>query len=154
LTLKNISFQLNFTYSSVFQTQDVKDFVVGDLVNVLAPLEREDNFVKKVNPSNILKISNLKDLVFCTKNSPCQNGGICQNNAEGNYTCKCIPGFGGRNCERKLTKCEEEPCYNGAKCIPVSSEAIIFYLFSFSVVFLSWISLFMFFYTWSFWPFL
>nr|CAD2177375.1 unnamed protein product [Meloidogyne enterolobii] len=59
-----------------------------------------------------------KDLVFCTKNSPCQNGGICQNNAEGNYTCKCIPGFGGRNCERKLTKCEEEPCYNGAKCIP------------------------------------
>jgi len=153
LTIKNLSFQLNFTYSSVFQTQDVKDFVAGDLVNALVHLEREDNFVKKVNPSNIFKISILKDLVFCTKNSPCKNGGICQNNAEGNYTCKCIPGYGGRNCERKLTKCEEEPCYNGAKCIPVSSEAIL-YLFSFPVGFLSWISLFVFFYTWSFWPFL
>uniref|UniRef100_A0A914MPT7 EGF-like domain-containing protein n=1 Tax=Meloidogyne incognita TaxID=6306 RepID=A0A914MPT7_MELIC len=62
-----------------------------------------------------------KDLIFCSKNSPCQNGGICQNNAEGNYTCKCRPGYGGINCERVLNNCEEEPCYNGAKCINLFS---------------------------------
>uniref|UniRef100_A0A1I8C2S0 EGF-like domain-containing protein n=1 Tax=Meloidogyne hapla TaxID=6305 RepID=A0A1I8C2S0_MELHA len=63
-----------------------------------------------------------KDLIFCSKNSPCQNGGICQNNAEGNYTCKCKPGYGGINCERQLNNCEEEPCYNGAKCINLFSS--------------------------------
>ena len=31
--------------------------------------------------------------------SPCQNGGTCEWDASGRYTCSCIQGFRGMNCE-------------------------------------------------------
>ena len=31
--------------------------------------------------------------------SPCVNRGVCQDGLKGNYTCFCMPGFDGRNCE-------------------------------------------------------
>jgi hypothetical protein len=66
------------------------------------------------------------DLVYCNRHQLCQNGGICLNSAEGNYTCQCPAGFKGPNCEHRLTHCGEEPCQNGAKCIQVREEFIQF----------------------------
>ncbi|CAL1300870.1 unnamed protein product, partial [Larinioides sclopetarius] len=35
----------------------------------------------------------------CAEKQPCENGGTCELDDEGGYTCKCRPGFSGRNCE-------------------------------------------------------
>lgn len=94
----------------MFPTPGVKAFVVGGRGNVIVLLEEEGNFVKKVY-IKYLKTIIVKDLIYCTHNSPCLNGGICQNNVERNYTCKCAPGFSGRSCEKRLTNCKQEPCY-------------------------------------------
>ena len=40
---------------------------------------------------------NLADIDECAS-SPCQNGGICTNQINA-YTCTCMPGFAGINCE-------------------------------------------------------
>lgn len=34
------------------------------------------------------------------RHQPCRNGGTCVNTSPGNYTCYCVPGFYGKNCER------------------------------------------------------
>ena len=33
------------------------------------------------------------------KNTRCVNGGRCQSNPSGGYTCICTPGFTGQRCE-------------------------------------------------------
>ena len=38
-----------------------------------------------------------KDFDECD-NDPCMNGGECMN-GDNNYTCKCMPGYAGTNCE-------------------------------------------------------
>ncbi|KAL3084174.1 hypothetical protein niasHT_039300 [Heterodera trifolii] len=58
-----------------------------------------------------------KDLEFCARHTPCQNGATCLNSPEGSYTCECPPGFGGRNCEKRLISCGERPCRNGGLCV-------------------------------------
>ena len=37
------------------------------------------------------------DMDECTS-SPCQNGGTCHDGIN-SYTCDCVPGYGGNNCE-------------------------------------------------------
>ena len=39
----------------------------------------------------------LKDIDDCASN-PCQNGGTC-NDGVNSYTCDCVPGHAGDNCE-------------------------------------------------------
>ncbi|XP_019631700.1 PREDICTED: fibropellin-1-like isoform X2 [Branchiostoma belcheri] len=51
----------------------------------------------------------------CTS-SPCMNGGTCQNQVHG-YTCSCIPGYTGNNCETDIDECASSPCVNGGSCI-------------------------------------
>ena len=49
---------------------------------------------------------------------PCQNGGVCftgQDNQD--YTCICLFGWGGTNCEIATNFCDSSPCQNGATCV-------------------------------------
>tara|TARA_B100000900_G_scaffold244431_1_gene207853 strand:+ start:401 stop:2284 length:1884 start_codon:yes stop_codon:yes gene_type:complete len=49
--------------------------------------------------------------------SPCQNGGACLVNADGHgYTCQCVDGFEGVNCETNINECANNPCQNGGTC--------------------------------------
>uniref|UniRef100_A0A4W3K6J7 Crumbs cell polarity complex component 1 n=1 Tax=Callorhinchus milii TaxID=7868 RepID=A0A4W3K6J7_CALMI len=60
--------------------------------------------------------------------SPCQNGGTCQNTA-GSYICQCPTThqqgdfYGGKNCTDLLIGCENHKCQNRAKCIPSLKDA-------------------------------
>lgn len=54
--------------------------------------------------------------------SPCGKHGTCETNA-GAFNCMCDVGWGGRNCGRQLTRCDQvaaqiqQPvCLNGGKC--------------------------------------
>ena len=47
--------------------------------------------------------------------SPCLNDGMCTDLVN-NYTCKCQPGYRGRNCEIDIDYCEENSCQNGGNC--------------------------------------
>ncbi|XP_048469900.1 neurocan core protein-like [Rhincodon typus] len=76
-----------------------------------------------VTPS-IISINDLYEgLVFpiteesnpCQTN-PCLHEGICLSNGTV-YTCNCVPGFTGENCEIDIDECQSSPCENGATCV-------------------------------------
>lgn len=48
--------------------------------------------------------------------SPCQNGSTCVNETSG-YTCECLAGYTGTNCETEINECDPEPCQNGGTCL-------------------------------------
>ena len=52
--------------------------------------------------------------------SLCRNAESCENTA-GNYTCHCIKGFSGLNCETNLNDCRGQ-CLNGATCIDLIDQ--------------------------------
>lgn len=56
------------------------------------------------------------DLNFCTHHHPCVNGATCMNTGQGSYTCTCLPGFTGVNCELEMQECDSNPCRNGGIC--------------------------------------
>ncbi|XP_044761179.1 protein slit isoform X1 [Coccinella septempunctata] len=47
---------------------------------------------------------------------PCRNGGECVTQPERDYTCKCAPGYHGKNCEFMIDACYGNPCRNEATC--------------------------------------
>lgn len=52
----------------------------------------------------------------CILHNPCQNNGNCFDNY-GSYTCECVTGFGGQNCEVIINECQSLPCQSGGTCI-------------------------------------
>ncbi|XP_028513086.1 neurogenic locus Notch protein [Exaiptasia diaphana] len=50
----------------------------------------------------------------CVPN-PCTNGKCID--GVNSYTCECIPGYAGKNCQTDVDECAKKPCQNGAKCI-------------------------------------
>lgn len=46
----------------------------------------------------------------------CRNSVRCDN-TPGNYTCHCVKGFHGRQCDVNANDCEGNECANGATCI-------------------------------------
>lgn len=45
----------------------------------------------------------------------CQNGATCAN-TEGGYSCICVNGYEGQNCEVNRDDCNPQPCLNGGTC--------------------------------------
>ena len=43
----------------------------------------------------------------CAYKKPCQNGGECSSSGD-NYTCSCVEGFQGKNCENGKLKLNEK----------------------------------------------
>ena len=48
----------------------------------------------------------------CVSN-PCLNGASCLNQGTSSYTCTCVPGYGGTNCQTLIDNCASNPCTQG-----------------------------------------
>ena len=48
--------------------------------------------------------------------SPCFNAGTCTD-LPWDYSCSCIQGYKGRNCEFDIDECYSDPCQNNAECL-------------------------------------
>ncbi|XP_060565064.1 neurogenic locus notch homolog protein 2-like isoform X2 [Ruditapes philippinarum] len=55
------------------------------------------------------------DIDECTPNQ-CQNSGTCVDGINA-YTCTCLPGYNGDNCENDIDECTPNQCQNGATCV-------------------------------------
>ena len=47
--------------------------------------------------------------------SPCQNGGTCVDDSN-SYTCNCVVGYAGKNCETDIDECTSNPCLHNGTC--------------------------------------
>ncbi|XP_077990107.1 uncharacterized protein LOC144444533 isoform X2 [Glandiceps talaboti] len=55
------------------------------------------------------------EITGCT-DKPCQNDAKCNPNGQ-SYTCTCLPGYDGTDCENDIDDCADDPCENGGTCI-------------------------------------
>jgi Notch-like protein len=53
--------------------------------------------------------------------SPCENGGKCTGGENDAYSCECLPGYSGRNCQIAAA-CTPDPCENGGTCTPTGAS--------------------------------
>lgn len=53
------------------------------------------------------------------QSGPCRNGGTCSEDARGDFSCSCKPGFLGSLCEYQLDVrfCKQNPCRNEGICL-------------------------------------
>ncbi|VDI38378.1 Hypothetical predicted protein, partial [Mytilus galloprovincialis] len=50
--------------------------------------------------------------------SPCRNNGTCNRlGYTSDYTCHCVPGFTGIQCQTDINECASNPCRNGGLCL-------------------------------------
>ena len=70
---------------------------------------------KKIDDNSYEQDSKFNELLKwineCLAN-PCQNQGTCVDIEDG-YTCQCVPGTTGTNCEIDINECLNEPCLHG-----------------------------------------
>lgn len=59
------------------------------------------------------------DTDYCTKHTPCQNGGTCRNQGSLGYTCYCAEGFTGANCQEEAVTPQ---CYNGGTPVNIPNH--------------------------------
>nr|XP_020044073.1 protein delta homolog 1 isoform X4 [Castor canadensis] len=60
----------------------------------------------------------------CTS-TPCANNGTCMNLSDGDYECSCIPGYSGKDCQKKDGPCviNGSPCQHGGTCVDDEGQA-------------------------------
>ena len=56
----------------------------------------------------------------CSPN-PCQNGGNCTDGIN-SYTCTCVPGYNGTDCETNIDECSPNPYQNGGNCTDLIND--------------------------------
>lgn len=49
----------------------------------------------------------ISDVHVCEHQSPCKNGAECVYDRDGEYSCLCLEGFHGKDCELKTGPCEK-----------------------------------------------
>ncbi|XP_012537292.2 protein crumbs isoform X3 [Monomorium pharaonis] len=56
--------------------------------------------------------------------APCRNGGTCNEDTRGDFSCNCKPGFTGSFCESQLgvRLCEQNPCRNDGICLALTDS--------------------------------
>jgi len=57
----------------------------------------------------------IKDKTNCFPN-PCRNGASCVDEIN-SYSCTCLSGYEGNNCQTNINECASNPCKNGASCV-------------------------------------
>ena len=56
--------------------------------------------------------------------SPCQNGGVCSDDAYSPHHCACVGDFTGDDCQYEADDCCSYPCDNGADCSDLQNEYV------------------------------
>ena len=56
-----------------------------------------------------------EDINECSPD-PCQNGATCSTPFVNLYSCACVAGYEGTNCETDINECSPDPCQNSAVC--------------------------------------
>lgn len=66
---------------------------------------------------------------ICLIQQPCLNGGTCTQTTEVDYTCTCVAGVTGLNCETEINYCTtpSNPCENGATCVRARLGESVFF---------------------------
>ena len=68
---------------------------------------------------------------LCCNSSPCKNSGICNPLPNAGYTCLCLPGYTGINCEIVVSACSLS-CLNGGTCQIIGGVQQCLCLYGFS----------------------
>ncbi|KAM6171669.1 protein delta homolog 1 isoform 5-T5 [Erethizon dorsatum] len=60
----------------------------------------------------------------CTS-TPCNNNGTCMDLGNGHYECACVPGYSGKDCQKKDGPCaiNGSPCQHGGSCVDDEGRA-------------------------------
>ncbi|XP_023564463.1 protein delta homolog 1 isoform X2 [Octodon degus] len=64
------------------------------------------------------------DIRACTS-TPCGNNGTCMDLGNGHYECACVPGYSGKDCQKKDGPCviNGSPCQHGGTCVDDEGRA-------------------------------
>ncbi|XP_071848270.1 uncharacterized protein [Apostichopus japonicus] len=63
---------------------------------------------------------NCNEIDYCFT-SPCENNGVCSNNADNGFTCSCLDGYTGSTCSIVVNQaCVSNPCQNFGSCLELS----------------------------------
>ncbi|KAH3848745.1 hypothetical protein DPMN_091125, partial [Dreissena polymorpha] len=78
------------------------------------PAHLKGRNIASVNPMALNCGTQINDFNECAFD-PCKNGATCSN-FQYVFSCTCLPGWKGYNCDQDINECDLAPCKNGANC--------------------------------------